>query len=299
MHGNQLSSSPHYREEMKKILWVDEDLTYGLRPFIVEFEDHLFSVLTAYDATEGKEIFTEVKNDIVAVILDIMMPHGSEFSSIETKGGFASGLALARYIRRENPELPIIAFSITRDQETLEWFSKNDLLFLQKQYTLPSELVSTLEGILSGKKKRHLNIFIVHGHDDKTKLELKNYIQNRLKLGEPIILHEQPSLGRTIIEKFEEETKNIDLAFVLLTPDDTGAIVSDPNSIKRRARQNVIFEMGYFYGKLQRQQGKVVLLYKGNLELPSDISGVIYIDISNGIEAAGEEIRQELSTYID
>jgi predicted nucleotide-binding protein len=140
-----------------------------------------------------------------------------------------------------------------------------------------------------------LRMFIVHGHDDQTKYELKNFIQNSLKLGEPIILHEQPSLGRTIIEKLEDEASDIDIVFVILTPDDVGRNARmNKSTVKRRARQNVIFELGYFLGKLDRRGGRVLLLYKGDLDLPSDISGVIYININNGIDAAGEIIRREL-----
>jgi predicted nucleotide-binding protein len=141
-------------------------------------------------------------------------------------------------------------------------------------------------------------IFIVHGSDENTKYQLKNYIQNTLRLGEPIILHEQPSLGRTIIEKFEQVAQDVDLVFVLLTPDDAVYDSSMIGDLKRRARQNVIFELGYFFGKLQRSKGRVILLYKGALELPSDISGVIYIDISHGIESASETIRKELGGFI-
>src|SRR2546427_7176391 len=117
------------------------------------------------------------------------------------------------------------------------------------------------------------------------KYDLKNYLENTLKLPEPIVLHEQPSFGRTIIEKFEEVADQVNLVFVLLTPDDFSEDLTD--DAKRRARQNVIFEMGYFFGKLQRKKGKILALYKGPLELPSDIAGVIYVDISNGVASAG------------
>ncbi len=136
--------------------------------------------------------------------------------------------------------------------------------------------------------------FIVHGHDEATKLALKNYLQNVLMLGEPVILHEQPNGGRTIIEKFEDYAGMASMVFVLLTPDDLGADSEAPNDTKRRARQNVIFELGYFLGTLGRESGRVCLLYKRPLELPSDIAGLIYIDITNGIEAAGELIRREV-----
>ncbi len=139
--------------------------------------------------------------------------------------------------------------------------------------------------------------FIVHGQDDALKLELKNYVQNTLKLGEPIILHEQPSMGRTIIEKFEHYAEDRDLVFVLLTPDDVVA-TSEDNNTKRRARQNVVFELGYFLAKLERRKGKVIVLYKGLLELPSDIQGLVYIDVSHGIQASGELIRNELQGWL-
>ena len=137
-----------------------------------------------------------------------------------------------------------------------------------------------------------LRSFIVHGHDETSKLGLKDYLQNTLKLPEPIILHQQANKGRTVIEKFEECSANIDVAFVLLTPDDIGGL---PEGEKReRARQNVIFELGFFVGRFGRKSGRIIVLHKGNLEIPSDLAGVVYIDISGGIESAGEKIRKEL-----
>ena len=86
----------------------------------------------------------------------------------------------------------------------------------------------------------------------------------------------------------------MDVIFVLFTPDDTVVSPKDANDVKRRARPNVILEMGFFLGKLSRGSGKVLLLHKGPIELPSDISGIEYIDISGGIESVGERIRREL-----
>src|SRR5205823_318316 len=157
-------------------------------------------------------------------------------------------------------------------------------------------LVHALDNLgLLGTKQTPL-AFIVHGHDEVTILELKNYIQNTLKWREPIVLREQPNAGRTIIEKFEDHAHRIDCVFVLLTPDDK-AIPADSNDTKRRSRQNVIFELGFFCGALERRSGRILLLHKGELELPSDISGVVWIDISKGIAAAGEEIRKEVASF--
>ncbi len=149
------------------------------------------------------------------------------------------------------------------------------------------ETGGTMEGLRS---------FIVHGHDENAKLALKNYLQNAMKWPEPVILAEKPSGGKTITEKFEEHSKNIDVVFVLLTPDDMGGAVGGP--LAARARQNVILELGYFAAKFGRSSGRVILLHKGDLELPSDMAGIIYIDISNGVEAAGENIHREVATLV-
>lgn len=117
-------------------------------------------------------------------------------------------------------------------------------------------------------------VFVVHGHDDAALQGLARFLE---KLGlEAIILKEQPDQGRTIIEKFEDTSDDIGFAVVLLTPDDLGGSVkTDTPDV--RARQNVIFELGYFAAKLGR--GRVCLLRKGHVEIPSDLYGVIYTDM--------------------
>jgi predicted nucleotide-binding protein len=118
-------------------------------------------------------------------------------------------------------------------------------------------------------------IFIVHGRDDLAKTETARFIE---KLGfEAIILHEQVSSGNTIIEKIEEHT-DVGFAIVLYTPCDMGSLAGE-SSQKPRARQNVVFEHGYLIGKLGRQ--KVCALVKGDIELPNDISGVVYITLDS------------------
>jgi predicted nucleotide-binding protein len=139
-------------------------------------------------------------------------------------------------------------------------------------------------------EKSEKSVFIVHGHDKGNKYELERFLKN---LGlNPIILHEEDEMGKTVIEKFEHFAKDVVFAFVLLTPDDKGAAVSDPNSEKARARQNVILELGYFMAKLGRQ--RVVLLHKGELEFPSDVLGIISLSFTNDVSEVSEKIRQRL-----
>ena len=135
-------------------------------------------------------------------------------------------------------------------------------------------------------------IFIVHGHDSKSKIELARMIENDFGL-EAIILHEQPNKGNTLIEKFERVSERPGYAFVLLTPDDKGGEKgSKVANLNNRARQNVILELGYFLGRLGR--GRVCCLYTGGVEIPSDFSGVLYLEFTKNIDERYREIRREL-----
>ena len=120
-------------------------------------------------------------------------------------------------------------------------------------------------------------VFVVHGHDNEAKEGAARFLE-RLGL-QPIILHEQPSSGRTVIEKFETYSGDIAFAVVLLTPDDVGSVATSPASLKARARQNVIMELGYFMGRLGRI--RVCALHKGDVELPSDYQGILYIEMDS------------------
>jgi predicted nucleotide-binding protein len=116
-------------------------------------------------------------------------------------------------------------------------------------------------------------VFVVHGHDGEVKETVARFL-TRLEL-DPIILHEQASQGRSLIEKFETSSTDVAFAVVLLTPDDFGRAAARPPELHPRARQNVILELGYFLGRLGRT--RVCALHKGGVELPSDFQGVVYI----------------------
>lgn len=119
-------------------------------------------------------------------------------------------------------------------------------------------------------------IFIVHGHDNNALQSVARFIY-RIGL-EEIILSERPDGSRTVIEKFEAESGDASFAVVLMTPDDAGNMVAS-ESTRLRARQNVLYELGYFAGKLGR--GKVMVLKKGDIEIPSDLAGVLYTELDD------------------
>lgn len=129
--------------------------------------------------------------------------------------------------------------------------------------------------VSNAKQTDKKSVFIVHGRDAQAKIEAARFVE---KLGlNAIILHEQVSAGKTIIEKIEEHT-NVGFAIVLYTPCDKGGIAGAEDQ-KLRARQNVVFEHGYMISKLGRKN--VCALIKGDVEIPNDISGVVYIPLDD------------------
>lgn len=127
-----------------------------------------------------------------------------------------------------------------------------------------------------GRSTNTRGIFVIHGRDNETKETVARFLEH-LDL-EVILLHEQSNQGQTFIEKVEQHAQ-VGFAVALLTPDDVGALQEDVENLKPRARQNVIFEFGYFIGRIGRK--RVCALAKGDVEIPSDYAGVIYISLDD------------------
>lgn len=168
-------------------------------------------------------------------------------------------------------------------EKTLE-ITKQDTFNELRQITSQNEATS-----LSNK------VFIVHGHDNELKVELENFIK---EIGlEPVVLHRKPDEGQTIIEKFEKHS-DVGFAFILLTTDEVAYTIDQENlediarSKENRARPNVIFEFGYFVGRLGRK--RVCCIYKGDVTLPSDLRGILYKKVDSTIEEQGYSIIKEL-----
>jgi predicted nucleotide-binding protein len=118
-------------------------------------------------------------------------------------------------------------------------------------------------------------IFVVHGRDGEHRETVARFLQ---QLGfEAVILHEQPNKGRALITKFREIAADIGFAIVLMTPDDVGGLREGGGEQQLRARQNVIFELGFFIGALGPE--RVAALISGQVERPSDFDGVVYIPL--------------------
>jgi hypothetical protein len=132
-------------------------------------------------------------------------------------------------------------------------------------------------GIVPSKAVQPIqNVFIVHGHDHSAKDVVQAFFAEvQLKT---TILSDVPNLGRALVDKFEQTAAFAQFAAVILTPDDLGRAKKDCD-LRERARQNVWLELGYFYARLGRH--RVCVLKKGDVEIPSDIFGVGYVEMDD------------------
>jgi len=159
------------------------------------------------------------------------------------------------------------------DDHRAESLEKRGLVeLLNTEVELQNVGVVKTEPVVGGHR-----VFLVHGHDELALQETARFLE-KLKQ-EVIVLREQPNRGRTIIEKFEDYA-DVGFAVVLLTGDDRGGTIATPFvGQKPRARQNVVFEMGYFIGRLGRN--RVCILFRPGVEIPSDYSGVLYQELDD------------------
>lgn len=148
--------------------------------------------------------------------------------------------------------------------------SKENSPILKTELAIKTEDIIQSENA-SMKKK----VFIVHGHNENLRLKVENFI--RMVGLEPIILMDQANSGNTIIEKFEKNSE-VDYAVILYTGCDEGRKLGSSH-LKKRARQNVVFEHGYFISRLGRS--KVAAMVEEGVEIQNDIQGVVYIDVDS------------------
>jgi hypothetical protein len=253
------------------------------------------------DGTDQKQ-FTSEDVETAARAIDSSV----EPSMIFTGLYLAQEFGIFTTIQRDAQQVGIVSFSLNErvyDASYMDWDehirrSSVSVAGTWKQNqsessedTLPPYTSVGMEGYAVELDNR--KIFLVHGHADETKRTVANFLRS---CGlEVIILHEQANQGQTIVEKFEKYA-DVGFAVVLLTPDDFGGSVEHPEKTQRRARQNVILELGIFIGKLGRK--RVCPLYVEGVELPSDIHGVLYVRYDQRGNWQGELVKEFVAAGI-
>ena len=130
--------------------------------------------------------------------------------------------------------------------------------------------------------------------DHGTLRRVKEFIKEDIGM-EPIVLMDEANNGKTIPEKFEEYANECDYAIILMTPDDKLKYEGIEETIYR-ARQNVILELGYFWNKFNRKN--FCVLKKGNIESPSDIQGIVYLEFKNEVEEVFYRLTKEIKASL-
>jgi predicted nucleotide-binding protein len=220
--------------------------------------------------------YTEIPNEFSEFVVKLIMNFAS-FNNVPFDED-----ELDRTIRQK-----LFHYGFTQD----EVFGKNETVFpTQKQIenSIPTPLASE-----SPKNPLSKNIFIVHGHDEELKEKVARFVTNAGL--NPIILHEQPNKGRSILQKLRDHSEDACYAIVLFTPDDMACTMEEydknENELRSRPRQNVVFELGYFLGLLEDKL--VCVIFKEIEEMPSDYNGITYIKYDKG-DGWKKELLKEL-----
>jgi putative nucleotide-binding protein containing TIR-like domain len=233
-----------------------------------------------------KTDLSEIKGEVVIPLLkgDQFMFNGyfldkTKVKRILIKESDCTSKKYADDMDKKYPDYPLP----TQEQEIVmdDEYTRNITNRIKKECESQIQEATTKSEALTPDKPKipmdKSKVFIVHGHDNAAKEAVARFIE---KIGlKAIILHEQASSGKTIIEKIEANS-NVGFAIVLYTPCDLGASKAEKDQLRPRARQNVVFEHGYLIGKIGREN--VCALVKGDIEKPTDISGVVYIPMDEG-----------------
>jgi predicted nucleotide-binding protein len=256
------------------ILFADND-----KDFLVTRREFLekagYVVKSASKPAQAKHMLEAGGIDLA--ILDIRLDDNNDPKDI-------SGLRLAKSVALDVPKIILTNYP---DSEYVREALRPQLDGLQAAVDFLSKaeganlLLRTIEDILKIAAQKQqgsspsLKVFIAHGHDTDALAKVKEFLRG---VGvKPIILFEEADRGDTIIEKLERCCSEAAFAIVLFTPDDYGYSKEEPSAVKHRARQNVIFELGYLAARLGRRRVRVI--YQPGVEIPTDFMGVLYIEM--------------------
>jgi predicted nucleotide-binding protein len=143
----------------------------------------------------------------------------------------------------------------------------------------PNGSASTMPSTTSGGAKldRSREVFLVHGRNETVR-QAVGQLLGRAGSHAVTILNERPNDRKMLVEQFEPRAAGSRYAIVLLTADDVGAPRLDSEQepyYAPRARQGVVFEMGFLVAALSPRC--VCVLYEDGVELPFDLEGISYI----------------------
>lgn len=155
--------------------------------------------------------------------------------------------------------------------------------------------VQALEAMLdlSPCRLTHRNrVFIVHGRSEQYRKGLEEVLHEADI--EPVVIQSMARTGQDLLTFLEAKIRDCVAGFILLTPDDEGRLYQFGEALRQRARQNVIFEGGYLTALFRHRQ-RICFLQFGDLEIPSDLNGLLMERFDGPIDP--ERIRLTLKHW--
>lgn len=273
---------------MKPLVYLVEDDVYLAPAISTDLEDLDCKVKVL---ANGASLISQRGRSPDLVISDLYIPAGARRSRNKVMLRAGNGIEALRRARAKWPKSRFVLITGMPSSDAQKWCRENDVTYQIKPVTR-----ETWERHLGLRK---LRAFVVHGRNASNRKKASAALK-KARI-EPVVLLMQPSRGQTVIEKFEAVADTCDAAIVVWSPDDFGGLASSEAKHKSqsRARQNVVFELGYFYGALRRLSGRVVFLEFGDTELPSDLAGIIRIDALRPIGDIATDLKKEFQHLLE
>lgn len=250
---------------------------------LAKFNEFMEEMATIVAAAASSEDFKKAHEDLDRLKARAVSYLKKNVSEIEgenleqrTKGSFIMGA----YLENLSDEVDMYRAFIMSLAEEIK--KHPDEIIVRKIEEKPAP---EMEG---GKMLNSKTVFIIHGHDEINLLRLKDALREKWHL-ESIVLKNEADEGRTLIEKFEQEAQRAGFALALFSPDD---MVQDAKTQYFQPRPNVVFELGWFYGRLGRKN--VCILSKIGTNIHSDLDGIMRKDFTESVEEKFSELETEL-----
>jgi hypothetical protein len=205
------------------------------------------------------------------------------------RGTYLAGLAA---ILAKKKLVPVASFGGAAEKlsASLEALGELRLTALNGPWTQRSlEIVIRLAGV--GLPP---TVLLIHGRSLDW-LRVKDWLQDKIKITRIVVMQQEFGEGKTLPEKFEQLTSQVDKAIAIATPDDVGGLSSaHASALKQRARQNVWLEAGWFWGRLGRKN--LLILSRGEIEFPSDLTGLEVYTYQEDPTERAEKLRAYLGS---
>jgi len=120
----------------KTVLLIDDD-RLPIEYYVRALEQKGFEVKQCFGPDSALEFAAKKLSEICAIVLDIMMPPGRKYESIDTHEGLITGLFLLDSLRRHCPDMPVVVLTNVRNPKTLDKLKDKPLVEIVQKMDYP------------------------------------------------------------------------------------------------------------------------------------------------------------------